>query len=91
MTVALPRSRPEKGQLVAVRSRNWIVTEVAPSTLPPERLQTGLQTPQHLLTLSSVEDDGLGESASFFTASVHRVTALESQLPGAAVPATGRS
>ena len=82
MTVALPRSRPEKGQLVAVRSRNWIVTEVAPSTLPPERLQTGLQTPQHLLTLSSVEDDGLGESASFFTASVHRVTALESQPAG---------
>jgi hypothetical protein len=37
------------------------VTEVAPSTLPPKRLQTGLEAPQHLLTLSSVEDDGLGE------------------------------
>lgn len=54
-------SLPEQGQLVSVRSRNWIVTEVAPSTLPPERLQTGLESPQHLLTLSSVEDDGLGE------------------------------
>jgi hypothetical protein len=51
---------PEQGQLVSVRSRNWIVTEVAPSTLPPERLQTGLEAPQHLLSLSSVEDDGLG-------------------------------
>jgi len=54
-------SPPEQGQLVSVRSRNWIVTEVAPSTLPAERLQAGLESPQHLLTLSSVEDDGLGE------------------------------
>ncbi len=53
--------RPEQGQMVSVRARNWMVTEVLASTLPPPRLQTGLQTPQHLLTLSSVEDDGLGE------------------------------
>jgi hypothetical protein len=59
-SLALP-SPPEQGQLVSVRSRNWIVTEVAHSTLPPERLQTGLESPQHLLTLSSVEDDGMGE------------------------------
>jgi len=56
--VALP---PEQGQLVSVRSRNWIVTVVATSSLPPDRLQTGLENPQTLLTLSSVEDDGLGE------------------------------
>ena len=30
-------------------------------TLPPERLQSGVESPQHLITLSSVEDDGLGE------------------------------
>jgi ERCC4-related helicase len=59
--VASPAGPPEQGQLVSVRSRQWIVTEVAPSTLPAERLQSGLETPQHLLTLSSVEDDGLGE------------------------------
>ena len=47
--------------MVSVRSRNWMVTDVSASTLPPERLQTGLELPQHLLTLSSVEDDGLGE------------------------------
>src|SRR6185503_3985564 len=52
---------PEQGQLVSVRTRQWMVTEVAPSTLPPERLQTGLESPQHLVMLSSVEDDGLGE------------------------------
>jgi hypothetical protein len=54
-------SAPEQGQLVSVRSRNWIVTEVLPSSLPAQRLQTGLESPQHLLSLSSVEDDGLGE------------------------------
>src|ERR1700682_6103356 len=52
---------PEQGQLVSVRSRNWMVTEVSASTLPPDRLQSGLESPQHLLTLSSIEDDGLGE------------------------------
>ena len=29
-------SAPEQGQLVSVRSRQWIVTEVAKSTLPAE-------------------------------------------------------
>ena len=52
---------PEQGQMVSVRSRNWMVTDVSASTLPPERLQTGLEPPQHHLILSSVEDDGLGE------------------------------
>jgi superfamily II DNA or RNA helicase len=47
--------------LVSVRSRNWIVTDVAASLLPSDRLQSGLEPPQHLLTLSSIEDDGLGE------------------------------
>ncbi len=50
--------------MVSVRSRNWMVTEVSKSTLPPERLQTGIESPQHLITLSSVEDDGLGEELS---------------------------
>jgi SNF2 family DNA or RNA helicase len=54
-------SLPEQGQMVSVRSRNWMVTDVSASTLPTDRLQTGLESPQNLLTLSSVEDDGLGE------------------------------
>jgi len=32
-------SPPEQGQLVSVRSRNWIVNEVAPSTLPVNGLR----------------------------------------------------
>ena len=52
---------PAPGQMVSVRSRHWMVTDVSASTLPPDRLRVGVETPQHLLTLSSVEDDGLGE------------------------------
>jgi len=59
MTTALI-APPEQGQLVSIRSRNWIVNDVAPSTLPTEGLH-GLGNGQTLLTLSSIEDDGLGE------------------------------
>ncbi len=60
-TTTTTSPQPEQGQIVSVRSRNWMVTEVSTSTLLPERLQTGLESPQHLITLSSVEDDGPGE------------------------------
>jgi hypothetical protein len=56
MAVAVS-SLPEQGQLVSVRSRQWIVTEVRASTLPPPALKPNFSGPQHLLTLSSVEDD----------------------------------
>src|SRR5438270_8150704 len=54
-------SPPEQGQLVSVRSRQWIVNDVRPSTLPAVALKPTFAGPQHLLTLASVEDDGLGE------------------------------
>jgi len=53
-------SLPEQGQLVAVRSRNWIVNEVVVSCLPNGALKA-IDEKQTLLTLSSIEDDGLGE------------------------------
>ncbi len=59
MATALANA-PEQGQLVSVRSRNWIVNEVVPSTLPTSGLQ-GISDPQTLVSLASVEDDGLGE------------------------------
>ena len=59
--VAATAYHPEQGQMVSVRSRHWMVTDVSASALPPVRLAAGLEPPQHLLTLSSVEDDGLGE------------------------------
>ncbi len=51
---------PEIGQLVEVRGRNWLVTDSVPSSLPPDVL-AGETERQHLLTLSSVEDDALSE------------------------------
>jgi len=54
-------SLPEQGQLVSVRSRQWVVNGVKPSSLPTSAMKLPDSTPQNLLTLSSVEDDGLGE------------------------------
>jgi SNF2 family DNA or RNA helicase len=52
---------PEQGQLVQVRSRPWVVNGVQPSKLPIPAMQLPIGGQQNLLTLSSVEDDGLGE------------------------------
>lgn len=54
---------PEQGQLVEVRRRQFVVTEVARSALPVDPA-TGAVTAaraQHLVSLASVEDDALGE------------------------------
>jgi len=52
---------PEQGQLVTVRQRRWVVTDVAKSTLPERLLRSSGNGAQHLVSLSSVEDDALGE------------------------------
>lgn len=52
---------PEQGQLVQVRSRPWVVNVVKPSLLPFPAMQLPGGATHNLLTLSSVEDDGLGE------------------------------
>lgn len=49
------RSSPEPGQLVEVRRRQWIVAEVMSSKL------ASTSTPQNAVTLSSIDEDGLGE------------------------------
>jgi len=54
-------SVPEQGQLVQVRSRPWVVNVVKPSSLPTPAMHVPVGGSQNLLTLSSVEDDGLGE------------------------------
>lgn len=48
---------PESGQLVEVRRRQWVVNEIQAAALPS---QTNGQ--QHLATLSSLDEDALGES-----------------------------
>ncbi len=52
---------PEQGQIATVRQRRYVVTEVQTSTLPPSSL-TERREPQHLVTLTSIEDDALGET-----------------------------
>lgn len=47
------QTTPESGQLVEVRRRHWIVADVQAS---------GLTAEQNLITLSSVEEDALGET-----------------------------
>jgi ERCC4-related helicase len=57
-TAAIPP--PEQGQLVDARQRRWVVTDVEAGTLPATPLRPP-KAAQHLVTLSSVEDDALGE------------------------------
>lgn len=52
---------PEQGQIVTVRQRPFVVTDVLASHLPPSPLDPN-QEPQHLLTLTAIEDDALGET-----------------------------
>ena len=57
---------PEQGQLVSVRERRFIVTDVARSTLPDSPLRPSGNGAQHLVSLSSIEDDALGEELQVF-------------------------
>ena len=52
---------PEQGQLVEVRKRKYIVTDVSQSTLPVSPLDLTRTGPQHFVSLVSIEDDALGE------------------------------
>lgn len=49
---------PETGQLAIVRKRPFVVTEIIPAA---PGLGSDANKPNHLIKLSSVEDDGLGE------------------------------
>lgn len=52
---------PEQGQLVEVRRRQWVVGEVVRSSLPPDAGVGASPRGQHLISLTSIEDDALGE------------------------------
>jgi superfamily II DNA or RNA helicase len=54
-------ARPEQGQLVDVRQRRYLVAEIAKSGLPLDITDVGNGDHQHLVTLTSIEDDALGE------------------------------
>ena len=49
-------STPEPGQLVEVRRRQWVVSDVKSSAIA-----SGIINEQHLVTLASLDEDSLGE------------------------------
>lgn len=51
---------PEPGQLVDVRQSRFVVTEIQQTVPLQSPVLSGLPRAQHLVTLASVEDDGLG-------------------------------
>ena len=55
---------PEPGQIVIVRQRPFVVSAVATSTLPLPATLNNPEQRQHLVQLSSVEDEGLGEEVA---------------------------
>ena len=57
----MPSSLPEPGQIVIVRQRPFVVSDIQTSTLPIPATARQPAARQHLLRLSSVEDEGLGE------------------------------
>ena len=84
MSLSYVSQLPEPGQLVDVRRRRFVVNDVSQSTLPPDILSVrpGLSSGstlsvQHLVTLSSVEDDALGEELQVIWEIEPGATAIE--------------
>ena len=72
---------PELGQVVRCRDRVWAVNDVARSTLPPDPI-AGTR-PQHLVRMSSLEDDGFGDELTVIweiEATIAQVDALASMI-----------
>lgn len=59
--MAVLETIPEPGQIVKVRERNYVVTNIEKSKVPKDRLTVLSSNTQHLLTLSSIEEDALSE------------------------------
>ena len=78
---------PEPGQLVDVRRRRYVVVDVTQDPLAVDALKAGGLQPQHLVTLSSVEDDALGEDLQVIWEIEPGATAIhKTPLPEAAYP-----
>jgi len=78
-----PAGAPVPGQLVTVRGRRWVVVDAVPSTITADRATAGPQPPEHLLTLTSVEDDSYDDTLRVVWeveagARVHETAALPS-------------
>ena len=75
-------SLPEPGQIVIVRQRPSVVNDIETSTLAPPSTVQDQSARQHLLRLSSMEDEGLGEELTVIWELEPGVACLEkAQLP----------
>ena len=85
MSLSYVSQLPEPGQLVDVRRRRYVVHEVLQSSLPPDifSVRSGPSSGdsalsiQHLVTLSSVEDDALGEELQVIWETEPGATSIE--------------
>jgi superfamily II DNA or RNA helicase len=78
----MPSALPEPGQIVIVRQRPFVVNDIETSTLPLPSTVTDQSARQHLLRLSSMEDEGLGEELAVVWELEPGVACLEkAQLP----------
>jgi len=70
----MPAAPPELGQLVEVRQRQWVVTDVAEAALP-----SGVtRDKEHLVTMTSIDDDSMDETLSAIWEIEPGATVLES-------------
>ena len=73
---------PEPGQIVIARQRPFVVSDIQASALPLSAMVSQPVERQHLLRLTSVEDEGLGEELSIVWELEPGVACLEkAQLP----------
>jgi superfamily II DNA or RNA helicase len=64
MTLASRPASPKPGDLVVARGRHWLVTDVRPSALPLDPRSRDGAEGETMVTLSTVDDDGIGEELS---------------------------
>ena len=64
MTVGVKTAAPEVGSLVRVRGQQWVVTEVRASRLPEDEIAAARLPGRTMVTLASVSDDDLGDTAT---------------------------
>jgi len=62
MALKTPNPIPEIGQIVTVRQRRYVVSDIQQSAIPLEVLSRDGNSQEHLVSLSSIEDDALGET-----------------------------
>jgi superfamily II DNA or RNA helicase len=82
-----PDAVPVAGQLVTVRGRRWVVSDVRASSITAESVLAGAHEAQHLVTLTSVEDDSFDETLRVVWqvevgARTHESSALPTLEPG---------